>query len=40
MVASVFNFPHIDLDKYGIVTSERTEDAFNSKKADEIKLDN
>ena len=40
LIASVFNFPHIDLDKYGIVTSERTEDAFNSKKADEIKLDN
>ena len=40
LVASVFNFPHIDLDKYGIVTSDRTEKAFDTKKDDEIKLDN
>jgi hypothetical protein len=31
-------FPRIDLDKYDIVTSDRTEDAFKNKKDDEIKL--
>lgn len=31
-------FPHIDLDKYGIVTSERTDDAFKKKQDDEVKL--
>jgi hypothetical protein len=34
----VLKFPKIDLDKYSIVTSAPTDDAFTSKKADEIKL--
>jgi hypothetical protein len=29
-------FPKIDLDKYSIVTSDRTEDDFKKKKADEV----
>lgn len=31
-------FPRIDLSKYDIVTSDKTEDAFKNKKDDEIKL--
>jgi hypothetical protein len=39
LVANVFfGFPHIDLSKYDIVTSDQTDKAFTSKKADEIKL--
>jgi hypothetical protein len=34
----LFNFPRIDLSKYDIVTSSRTEKAFEDKKDDEIKL--
>jgi len=37
-VARVLGFPKIDLDKYDIVTSEQTVDAFETKKAKEIKL--
>ena len=33
-----FGFPHIDMNKYDIVTSDVTEKAFQDKKADEIKL--
>lgn len=33
-----FGFPRIDLNKYGIVTSDATDKAFESKKSDEIKL--
>lgn len=33
-----FGFPHIDLAKYDIVTSDETEKAFTDKKAGEIKL--
>lgn len=39
LVANLFfNFPHIDLSKYGILTSDETDDAFNKKKVEEIKL--
>jgi len=31
-------YPAIDLDKYDIVTSQQTDDDFNSKKSDPIKL--
>ena len=34
----LFSFPKIDMDKIQILTSDQTEDAFKSKKADEIKL--
>jgi len=37
-VARVLGFPKIDLAKYDIVTSEDTQKAFDTKKADEIKL--
>lgn len=33
-----FGFPKINLDKFGIVTSDRTNKAFEEKKDDEIKL--
>lgn len=35
---AILNYPKIDLDKYGIVTSEATDKAFQDKKADEVKL--
>jgi hypothetical protein len=35
---ALLGFPKIDLDKYGIVTSDETEKAFEEKKAEEIKL--
>lgn len=34
----MFGFPKIDLSKYGIVTSERTDDAFRRGQDEEIKL--
>lgn len=34
-----FNFPRIDLAKYDIVTSDKTEEVFNSKKDNGILLD-
>jgi len=37
-VVRVLGFPKIDLAKYDIVTSGQTQDAFESKKAEEIKL--
>jgi hypothetical protein len=37
-VNPLFGFPRIDLSKYDIVTSSRTEKAFEEKKDDEIKL--
>ena len=37
-VVRVLGFPKIDLDKYDIVTSGETQDAFKTKKASEIKL--
>lgn len=38
MFASVFGFPHIDLDKIDIVTDVNTEKAFDTKLAEPIKL--
>lgn len=38
LYANVWGFPKIDLDQYDIVTSETTDTAFKSKKADEVKL--
>ena len=38
MLASFLGFPKIDLDKFDIITSERTDKAFESKRDDEIKL--
>ena len=37
-VGFLFPFPKIEMDKIQILTSDQTEDAFKSKKADEIKL--
>lgn len=37
-IARVLGFPKINLEKYDIVTSGQTQDAFETKKADEIKL--
>jgi len=34
----LFNFPRIDLDQYGIVTSEQTDEAFRAKKSTELRL--
>ena len=38
VITKVLGFPKIDLSKYDIVTSDSTEKAFETKKADEIKL--
>ena len=38
IITRVLGFPKIDLAKYGIVTSNETEKAFETKRADEIKL--
>lgn len=38
VLASVMGFPKIDLDKYDIVTSGATDKAFETGKADEVKL--
>lgn len=38
IVASISGFPHIDLSKYDIVTSDRTEKAFATKRDEAIKL--
>ena len=38
LIAGFFGYPRIDLDKYGIVTSTETQTAFETKKADPIKL--
>ena len=38
LVASMAGFPRIDLKKYDIVTSDRTEKAFETKKDEAIKL--
>ena len=38
LVAGMMGFPKIDLDKYGIVTSDRTEKAFETKKDEAIKI--
>lgn len=38
IVNVLFHFPHKDISKFDIVTSDVTERAFTSKKADEIKL--
>ena len=37
---AILNFPTIDLDEYGIVTSEQTDATFKTKKAEEINLFN
>jgi hypothetical protein len=38
IITKIRGFPIIDLAKYDIVTSDYTEKAFETKKADEIKL--
>ncbi len=38
VIAGFFGFPKIDLSKYGIITSDRTEGAFASGKDEEVKL--
>jgi hypothetical protein len=37
-VGFLFSFPKIEMDKIQILTSDQTEEAFKSKKTDEIKL--
>lgn len=37
-VGFLFDFPRIDLAKYAIVTSDATQDAFKTGKAEEVKL--
>jgi len=39
-VGWLFGFPKINLDEYGIVTSDQTQETFKSKKADEVDLFN
>lgn len=38
MASPFLNFPTIDLSQFQIVTSDRTEEAFTSRRADEVKL--
>jgi len=38
IIANMLGFPKIDLTKYGIVTSDVTEDAFRTKKSEPFKL--
>lgn len=38
IIASIFGFPKINLEEFGIVTSGRTSNAFETKKDEEIKL--
>lgn len=40
LLAGFMGFPKIDLAQYGIVTSDKTEEAFKSKKAEPLKLRN
>lgn len=37
-VASFLGFPKIDLNQFNIITSDQTDEAFRTKKADEVKL--
>ena len=38
LIAGVLGFPKIDLEKYGIVTSDTTDKAFEDKKSDPHKI--
>jgi len=38
IIAGFFGFPRLNLDQFGIVTSNKTESVFETKKDDEIKL--
>lgn len=38
ILAGFFRFPRIDLDKYDIVTDDRTEGTFKTKKDEEVRL--
>jgi hypothetical protein len=38
VISRTLGFPRIELAKYGIVTSDATDNAFQTKKADEVKL--